>query len=185
MLYTGKGDDGKTKTFGCDQRISKGSSIAEALGALDEANSFLGLVKIKSEERDSLKILGVDFKKIINDIQQNLFIVQAEVAGSEMSISEEKLKECEDYINEGERLLPPIKSFFVSGGMEIAALCDISRTMIRKSERRVVLALDNGELKNINKTTLAYLNRLSSLLYVMARLANYLHGINEDAPSYK
>ena len=50
MLYTGKGDDGTTKTFGCDQRISKSSAIAEALGSLDEINSFLGLCKIKSEK---------------------------------------------------------------------------------------------------------------------------------------
>ncbi|MFH1608504.1 MAG: ATP:cob(I)alamin adenosyltransferase [Patescibacteria group bacterium] len=51
MLYTRKGDDGKTKTFGCDQRMSKSSKIAEALGTLDEANSFLGLCKIKSKKR--------------------------------------------------------------------------------------------------------------------------------------
>ena len=51
MLYTRKGDDGTTKTFGCNQRISKSSTITEALGSLDEINSYLGLCKIKAEEK--------------------------------------------------------------------------------------------------------------------------------------
>ncbi len=51
MLYTRKGDDGTTKTFGCDQRISKSSAVAEALGAMDEVNSYLGICKAKSKEQ--------------------------------------------------------------------------------------------------------------------------------------
>jgi len=198
MLYTRKGDNGTTKTFGCDQRISKGGDVAEALGALDEVNSFLGLVKVKSLELDkidktssskSLTILNVNFVEIVAGIQQNLFIIQAEVAGSKMSISEEKIIECEGYIDEAEKILPPIKTFFVSGGTEVAVLCDISRTLARKAERRVVAVKDghggiNGDF-NISEGSLAYLNRLSSLLYAMARLSNFYGGIVEDAPSYK
>ena len=56
MLYTRKGDDGKTKTFGCDQRISKSSAIAEALGTLDEINSFLGLCKVESEKEKFISL---------------------------------------------------------------------------------------------------------------------------------
>jgi cob(I)alamin adenosyltransferase len=193
-LFTGKGDDGKTKTFGCDQRISKSSATAEALGAMDEANSFLGLVKVQSKEIEEkvnlnggikMMILERSFEKIIGDVQQNLFIIQAEVAGSKMTITEDKLKECELYINEAEKILPPIKTFFVSGGTEIAALCDFSRTLIRKAERRVVSIVDNDGQDSVGKVTLAYLNRLSSLLYVLARLSNHFCGIVEDAPSYK
>ena len=183
-LFTGKGDDGTTKTFGCDQRISKGGVVAEALGSLDEVNSFLGLVKVKSASFDNLKILDQSFAKIVNDVQQNLFIVQAEVAGSPMFISEEKIKECENYINETEKILPPIKTFFVSGGTEIASIFDFARTSARKAERRVVSIVDDNKCQ-VNKNTLAYLNRLSSLLYALARLSNYLMGIKEDAPSYK
>jgi len=187
-LYTGKGDDGTTKTFGCDQRISKSSEVAEALGALDEINSFLGLVKVKAEvlKKDSdVSILGKGFDEIIEEVQQNLFIIQAEVAGSNMTISEEKLRECEGYVNEAERLLPPIKTFFVSGGTELATLCDISRTIARRAERRIVAIVDNKQGVPVGEWTLAYLNRLSSLLYAMARLANHYMGISEDAPSYK
>ncbi len=196
-LYTGKGDDGTTKTFGCDQRISKSSEVAEALGALDEINSFLGLIKVKakslrndgSDISDSkpvdISILGKGFDEIAEEVQQNLFIIQAEVAGSNMTISEEKLRECEGYVNEAEKLLPPIKTFFVSGGTELATLCDISRTIARRAERRVVAIVDNNQGVHVGEWTLAYLNRLSSLLYAMARLANHYMGILEDAPSYK
>jgi cob(I)alamin adenosyltransferase len=210
-LYTGKGDGGTTKTFGCDQRISKSSEVAEALGSLDEINSFLGLIKIKAGElkRDAnnssnkeggnILILGKGFNEIIEGVQQNLFIIQAEVAGSDMTISESKLRECEEYVDEAERLLPPIKTFFVSGGTELAVLCDISRTIVRRAERRVVAIVDtqrvtlsqeassenHSSASSVGPWTLAYLNRLSSLFYVMARLANHFMGISEGAPSYK
>jgi cob(I)alamin adenosyltransferase len=100
-----------------------------------------------------------------------------------MTISPEKLKECEGYINNIEKILPPIKTFFVSGGTELASLFDISRTLARKAERRVVSVFDEG--MEFSKDSLAYLNRLSSLLYAMARLSNHIFGLVEDAPSYK
>lgn len=196
-LYTRKGDDGTTKTFGCDQRISKSSEVAEALGSLDEINSFLGLIKVKSQIlklNTDISILGKGFDKIIDEVQQNLFIIQAEVAGADMTISEEKLRECEVYIDEGEKILPPITTFFISGGTELAVLCDISRTIARRAERRVVFVIEKERLEALGEVvqrsyigdwTIAYLNRLSSLLYVMARLSNHFLGISEDAPSYK
>ena len=75
MLYTRKGDNGTTKTFGCDQRISKSSIVAEALGALDEINSFLGLARAKTAGK-SFKIKGgkIKFSDLILEVQQNLFI---------------------------------------------------------------------------------------------------------------
>src|SRR3990167_7117173 len=96
MLYTRKGDGGTTKTFGCDQRISKSSIVAEALGALDEANSFLGLARARTEGK-SFKIgtERMNFAELILETQQNLFIVQAEVAGAEFSIDGEKIKKVE------------------------------------------------------------------------------------------
>ncbi len=178
MLYTGKGDDGKTNTFGCDQRISKSSATAEALGSLDEINSFLGLVKVSCMKKES------DFVQIVHDIQENLFIVQAEVAGSVMFISQEKVLEVERIIKEIELKLPPIKTFFISGGTELASLFDFSRTLVRRAERRVVLVKEENLVK-VSDTTSAYLNRLSSLLYALARLSNHLSGINEEPPKYK
>ncbi len=183
-LFTGKGDDGTTKTFGCDQRISKSSAIAEALGAMDEINSFLGLLKVKTKGLENFSVLGKTYDVIVHEVQQNLFIIQAELAGADKTIEEYKLRECEDYINESEKILPPITSFFISGGTEIAALSDISRTMIRRAERRVVQVHDEG-IRSLGLWTLAYMNRLSSLLYCLARLANHFSGLNEEAPSYK
>ena len=182
-LFTGKGDDGTTKTFACDQRRSKNSFVSEALGNVDELNSLLGLVKVKSGETKH-EVAGKSFSDIVNNVQQNLFIVQAELAGSDMRISEEKVKEVEEIVNAAETKMPPIKNFFVSGGTELASLFDFSRTVARRAERRVIAAHENGD-PAISKFTLAYLNRLSSLLYALARLTNNLAGIAEDKPGYR
>lgn len=183
MLYTRKGDNGTTKTFSCDQRISKSSAIAEALGSLDEINSFLGLCKVKSYENNFL----VNDKKIgdlVHTIQENLFVAQAELAGSPLNISDEKVKECEEIVNEIEKILPPIKTFFISGGVELGAMFDFARTIARRAERRVVQVSEEGVVI-VSKSTRAYLNRLSSILYAFARLSSHLSGVQEQAPMYK
>ena len=174
MLYTRKGDSGTTKTFGCDQRISKSSLVAEALGSLDETNSFLGIIRAKNTK----------YSELILEVQQNLFIIQAEVAGSTLSITKEKIKEVEDIVDEIENSLPPIKSFFLSGATETSALFDFARTLVRRAERRVVETKEEGKIK-ISDETLSYLNRLSSLLYALARISNHIKGAEEIKPDYK
>ena len=188
MLYTRKGDDGTTKTFGCNQRISKSSAVAEALGALDEVNSFLGIIKVNPLAPTTVVPGGADaafaLAYVINEVQQNLFIVQAEVAGADKHITEDKVRGMEAMIDAIEAELPPITSFFVSGGTELAATLDFSRTLARRAERRVVGVADEGTVM-IGKETLAYLNRLSSLLYALARQVNHKSGITEEPPTYK
>ena len=172
-LYTGKGDGGTTKFFGCDQkRISKSSSVAEALGNLDELNSFLGLVKIKAGE----------FSKVIETIQENIFIISAHIAGADKNMTEEKVKEIENIIAECEKKLPPITKFSIAGGTELSAHLDFARTLARRAERRVVAVHD--EMGKISPEILKYLNRLSSILFALARLTNLRSGIKESAPSY-
>ena len=185
MLYTRKGDSGTTKTFGCDQRISKSSAVAEALGALDETNSFLGVCRSKSRKK-SFKIgkREIIFAEIILEVQQNLFIVQAEVAGAEMTILTEKISKVENVVDEIEKLLPPIKTFFISGATELSANFDFTRTLVRRAERRMVAAKEEGKIK-VSPETLAYLNRLSSLLYALARISNHIEGKEEIKPKYK
>ncbi len=184
MLYTRKGDAGTTKTFGCDQRVSKSSSIAEALGSLDEINSFLGLIKIKSSGI-VFKLPSRDFAvpETVDRIQQDLFIVQAELAGAGKTISEEKVKWLEEIIDGIEHTLPPIKTFFVSGGVELAALSDVARTIARRAERRVVGVAEEGKIE-IGVHTKAYLNRLSSVLYAFARKFNNVFNVVEEPPRY-
>lgn len=184
MFYTRKGDNGTTKTFGCDQRISKSSTIAEALGSLDEINSFLGLCKVKSEKENLTLPGGVSVSAFVHGIQKNLFIIQAELAGASMSIDETKVKEIEEMIDVIEKELEPIKSFFISGGTELAALFDIARTIARRAERRVTAVSEEGK-REIKNSTKAYLNRLSSALYALARLVNHKFGIKEESPNYK
>ncbi|MEK7669215.1 MAG: ATP:cob(I)alamin adenosyltransferase [Patescibacteria group bacterium] len=213
MLYTKKGDDGTTKTFGCDQRISKSSNIAETLGSLDEINSFLGLCKVQAAFLD-FKLGKTNLAEIVHEIQKNLFIVQAELAGAEKTIEERKVKELEEIIDDIEKELPPIKNFFISGGPAditkwqqsgagLGAIFDIARTIARRAERRVIavseeisqpsLLTDDEEENNqstdikkaIGKQTLAYLNRLSSILYALARYSNHKVGIMEESPDYR
>ncbi len=190
MLYTRKGDSGTTKAFDSKpgQRISKSSCQTEALGALDELNSFVGFVKVKSAEASYKISASVDSQKSVTDIiewvQGCLFIIQAEVAGAQKTITEDKVHQIEFVVDWVEKEMPPITTFFISGGTELAALLDVSRTLARKAERRVIAGIEAGEVK-VGPTTLAFLNRLSSLFYALARLNNHKSGIKESAPTYE
>jgi cob(I)alamin adenosyltransferase len=183
MLYTGKGDKGETKTYGCNQKITKSSAVAEALGSLDEINSYLGVLKVLADTTD-LRARFSEFPKLLHGVQETLFMVQAGVAGFPMKVPTKKVKELEDYINKAEKELPKIKTFFISGGTLLASNLDVARTIARRAERRVVAVKDEGK-QEIDENALAFLNRLSSLLYAMARLANHRCGISDVPPSYK
>ena len=182
-LYTKKGDDGKTSVFGCDQRLSKSSSITEALGVLDEANSYLGVCKVQAVT-DNFVLGDMDIAKVVHELQDDMFTIQAELAGADKTIPEEKVKLLESLIAEIEKELPEIKSFFISGGTELASRFDSARALTRRAERRVVGVHDEG-IRKVGKYTLAYLNRLSSILYALARFANHQRDIIENAPDYK
>lgn len=173
-----------TKTFACDQRVSKSSAVAEALGTLDELNSFLGTCKVRSGF--SKMEIDSDFASIgdlVHWVQENLFIVQAQVAGADKKMEQSKVVVMEDIVDKIEKILPPIKTFFIAGGDELSATLDFARTLARRAERRVVGAVDE-ETAKVSLETLAFLNRLSSLLYVLARLSNHKSGIKESSPSY-
>lgn len=188
MLYTGKGDAGTTKFFDTEKgkRVSKNSCNTEALGALDEVNSFLGLCKAKAvSEKKSVPGSGRTLFELLEEAQENLFIAQAEAAGAkDKFLGEEKTKRMEDSINAIEKTLPPITGFSIAGGTELSSLLDVARTLVRKTERTVVSLHESGE-REIHESTRAYLNRLSSLLFAFARLANHWAGVKEKNPSYK
>jgi cob(I)alamin adenosyltransferase len=121
---------------------------------------------------------------LVLEVQQNLFIVQAEVAGSTLNITPEKITNIETIVDEIEKVLPPIKNFFISGATEVGALFDFARTLARRAERRVVAVKEEGRVP-MNDNTMKYLNRLSSLLYALARISSYLKGAKEIKPDYK
>lgn len=177
MLFTGKGDKGTTKTFGCNQqRISKASEVPEALGALDELNAFLGFVKMRSAEVP--RIQGT-----LRDIQETLFIIQAQVAGADKKLKENAVAEVESLVNGIEKEIPPITSFSIAGGTELSALLDVARTIARRAERRLIAAKEVGAVTPPDET-MTYMNRLSSLLFALARLANVLAGVRDESPRY-
>lgn len=186
-FFTGKGDDGTTKKFDTPsgERLSKDSAIIEALGCLDEVNSYLGQCKIESQKWNyRLGKTGPFFFDLVHDMQENLFIVQAEFAGAPKRIKKTKVTALEKILKEIEKELPPIRSFFISGGTELATRFDFARTLARRAERRAVSVKKVESLK-IGKNTIAYLNRLSSVLYALARLSNYKFGAEEKPPLYK
>mgnify|MGYP001582779834 CR=1 FL=1 len=177
MLYTGKGDDGTTKMFGCDQqRISKSSELPEALGALDELNAFIGFVKMRGSGEP--RIAGV-----LRDVQEKLFIIQAEVAGADKKVKKSVVMQVEKIVNDIEKEIPPLKGFSIPGGTELSALLDVARTLARRAERRII-AVKEMRLRDLSPGTMAYMNRLSSLLFALARLANHLKGVVEENPRY-
>ena len=182
-LFTGKGDGGTTGLFGCNQKMSKSSAIAEALGTLDECNSFLGLCKAAAR-RDGFVMGDRPVTDIVHEIQNHLFTVQAEVAGAEKNVPQASVVAMEAMINTIEKELPPIKSFLISGATELSAWFDVTRTLARRAERRIVAVHEEGQ-RPIGEHTRAYLNRLSSLLYALARLASTQNGVIETPPSYK
>jgi cob(I)alamin adenosyltransferase len=187
-LYTGKGDGGTTKAFDSKERIPKSSPLPECLGTLDEVNSFIGLAKVRAKQvQDSGVMVGkrtYTISQILRGVQETLFIIQAEVAGAKKKTPKKKVTDVEDIIHAIEKEIPPIVSFSIAGGTELSAFLDVARTMARRAERRVV-GVNEAGLRKVSAPTLAYLNRLSSLLFALARLSNHKSGIKEENPSYR
>ncbi len=179
--FTGKGDDGTTTLYGCDQRISKSSAIAEALGALDEATSMIGLCVSLA---DSIVLPdGAKAKDVLTDIESHLFTIQAEVAGADKHIAPSSVETLEEMETAMAEAIPPIHSFIVPGGSEVSARADVARTIVRRAERRAVGVAEEGIVKVLPET-LRYLNRLSSFFFVFARYVNEEAGIVEHSPTY-
>lgn len=179
MLYTGQGDDGTTLI--CDgggSRVSKRSKAIEALGSVDEVNSWLGLCKAR------LPLEVKSLRQVVHSMQENLFIVQAELAGADKTITPQKVTEIEELTDKIEQELPEIKSFFIAGETEISAVFDVARALVRRAERDVIDAAESGEVA-VSQNTRAYLNRLSSVLYALVRWTNIKLGATEKPPTYK
>lgn len=178
MLYTRKGDNGTSGLFGTKERLPKNSLVYEALGALDELNSLLGVCRAHSTDvRGDIAITDE-----IRGIQECLFIVQAELAGAPKSIQPEHITKMEGTIDKIETLIEKPQGFIISGATELSALLDYARAISRRIERRV---LDAQATRAVSPTSCAYLNRLSSLLYALARLASAAEGAKESSPSYR
>ncbi|MCB9818564.1 cob(I)yrinic acid a,c-diamide adenosyltransferase [Candidatus Nomurabacteria bacterium] len=178
MLYTRNGDKGTSGLFGTKERLSKDSPVFEALGTVDELNSLLGICRARfakiKDERISSEILKV---------QECLFIVQAELAGVHKSLEQSHIDSLEQTIEDFEGEIVNPHSFVIPGATELSALFDYARAVSRRAERTVITARSGSRV--VSPETLAYLNRLSSLLYALARYVAVEESIRELSPSYK
>jgi cob(I)alamin adenosyltransferase len=186
MFYTGKGDDGTTQLYGKAGRFSKTDALFEALGTLDELNSYLGVCKVSCGEHvyvATIESKEVSLVTLIHDAQNTLFIIQAELAGADKHVEREKVAYSESVISTIEGLVPPLQSFIVAGGSHISAQLDVARAVSRRAERRVLEVHKNGS-QRVHPHTLQYLNRFSSLLFALARFVEYTEGASREVPTY-
>jgi len=164
-IYTKTGDDGNTGLQG-NLRISKSHPRIISYGTVDEANAALGIVLANS--------LDDDIVKILTEIQNDLFLVGADLSNSNLNdmknrVSLDKIEKLEQYIDQFESELPPLTNFILPGGDISAAQLHYVRTVVRRAETLVVQLSEKDE---INANCIKYLNRLSDLFFVIGRLIN-------------
>ncbi|HEY3595031.1 MAG TPA: cob(I)yrinic acid a,c-diamide adenosyltransferase [Polyangiaceae bacterium] len=172
-IYTRTGDAGETGLFG-GARVDKDDSRVEAYGTVDELNSCIGVARA----------LGVSARTdaALLEIQDDLFTLGAELAcvpGKEATlrialVSEADIQRLEGLIDQNEEPLEPLKNFVLPGGTNGAAELHRGRTVCRRAERRTLTA---GRSSPIRPALVVYLNRLSDLLFVLARYENHAAGI--------
>lgn len=158
-IVTRTGDEGTTG-LGDGSRVSKDSARIEAIGTIDELNSAIGLLRSRSG-------LPLQVSKLLLRVQHDLFDLGGELAVPGYSVlTEAHVTALEVAVEQFNAELPPLKEFILPGGSETAARCHLARTIARRAERRC-WTLANAE--NQRGIGLIYLNRLSDLLFVMAR----------------
>ena len=175
-LYTKTGDDGTTGLFG-GLRVPKASARVEAYGTVDETNAAIGVARAFAPEA------AID--EVLARVQSDLFALGAELAcapGKEAKRSTRRLDEgdiarLERAIDEADAVCPPLKNFVLPGGSPVAAALHLARTVCRRAER-AVLAIQEAPSR---RELVIYLNRLSDLLFALARRANVAAGI-PDVP---
>jgi cob(I)alamin adenosyltransferase len=174
-IYTKTGDTGETSLFD-KSRVSKADARVDAYGEIDELNACLGAARAAR--------LDADLTGVLEQIQRELFAVGARLADpsgkiaprvEKVSVAEAEVRQLELMIDRLEEQLPPLRHFILPGGSTAGALLHLARTVCRRAERRVV-SLGSGAVDPI---IIVYLNRLSDLLFVMARVANQRAGTAE------
>lgn len=173
-IYTRTGDDGTTG-LGTGGRTAKDSLRVEAYGEVDEANAALGLAAVECERTP-----GSPLADVLKRIQQDMFDLGADLCipiepdekpGSRLRIVPEQTARLESLIDQFNERLAPLTSFVLPGGTPAAAALHLARTTVRRAERRLV-TLQRAEPTRTSPETVKYLNRLSDLLFVLARVAN-------------
>jgi len=177
-IYTRKGDSGKTGLLG-GSRVAKDAVLVEAYGTVDELNAALGVVRAET--------LPEPLDRLVERLQHELFQLGAELASADSSgrpvemIQPKHVEALEAEIDRQQKSLSELRQFILPGGTRAAAALHLARTVCRRAERRLVTAM---EPEQTTPASLAYLNRLGDLLFVLARAANAAGG-RADVPWQK
>jgi cob(I)alamin adenosyltransferase len=173
-IYTRTGDAGETSLFD-GTRVSKADARVDAYGEVDEVNAYLGLARAST--------LDADLEEPLLQIQRDLFALGARLADpasriaarvSKAVLTDADVARLEALIDRFEAELPPLKRFILAGGASPGATLHLARTVCRRAERRIVSLRPAADA-----VTLRYINRLSDLLFVLARVANHRRGVPE------
>ena len=178
-IYTRTGDAGDTGLFG-GGRVPKNHPRVEAYGDVDELNAAIGFARAIEQ------MPRID--EVLVPIQRDLFAIGALLATPDREkmhqhlekarVDEDRIGQLERAIDDGDRELEPLRSFIVPGGTPKAAALHVARTVCRRAERRVVSLTESG-IDEIPQVVVIYLNRLSDLLFTLARVANKRSGAGE------
>lgn len=174
-IYTRTGDQGTTALYG-GARVAKHDARVACYGSVDEANAAIGLARSMLEERSIDEVLA--------EVQNDLFAVGADLATPEdaparatlIPIDEEDVARLERHIDRGAGELEPLRNFILPGGHPSSAALQLARAVVRRAEREVAAL---AEREPANPHVLVYLNRLSDLLFTLARVANMGAGVAE------
>ncbi len=164
-IYTRTGDTGTTG-LGDGSRVAKDSGRIEAIGAVDELNCCVGLLLAET--------LPAEIRACMVEVQHELFDLGGELSiPGYTAIAEAHVSRLEEVLDAFNADLPPLKDFILPGGTRPAAVCHLARTVCRRAERRVVSLAADEQLSALPQR---YLNRLSDLLFVLARVLNRAAG---------
>ena len=176
-IYTKTGDDGRTGLFG-GGRVEKDHARVEAYGDVDELNAVIGAARAVE------MMPRVD--EILAPVQRDLFAIGALLATphpekhreqlEKAHLSDKRIAQLEQAIDDGEEELEPLKAFIMPGGTPKASALHVARTVCRRAERSIIRLQRTDEVPQI---VIVYLNRLSDLLFVLARVANRRAGAGE------
>jgi len=174
-IVTGTGDDGRSSLFG-GSRVPKHHPRLEAYGTIDEAQSAIGMIRATDSLPDDLDAL-------LRRVQDDLFVIGSDLAAPDPEttvprVTSNMIRSIHDEISRLEKSLPELNEFIVPSGTGSASISFWARTVVRRAERRVAELLDDG--KDVS-SVLVYLNRLSDLLFLVARKLNLLSGLEEES----
>jgi len=167
-IYTKTGDDGTTG-LGDGTRVAKDSARVCAYGTVDEANSAIGVV-LAAELAD-------DIRELLTTVQHQMFDLGGELCiPGHAAINDDDIAALERHLDRFNDALPPLKDFILPGGGEAAARCHLARTIVRRAERETVTLAHHD---SVRPEAIRYLNRLSDLLFVLARVLARADGHGE------